>query len=159
MDGIYQDNRPGAVRPSDRSREGAPRAAQAGAWVLGSETHRRFVGSLVATAPAGWVVRLDPPRRNLDQNALLHAALSDIAAQVEWHGQKFDVETWKRLCVAAWIRERGGNPQLVPALDGHGFDIVYQPTSKLTKGDFSELCEWVFAFAAQHGVTLREPRT
>lgn len=131
--------------------------AQAGAWVLGSETHRQFIGSLVAMSPAGWVVRLSPPTRNLEQNALLHAALTNIADQVTWHGQRFDLETWKRLCTAAWLRERGGNPQMVPALDGHGFDIIYQPTSKLSKGEFSELCEYVFAFGAQNGVTFREP--
>lgn len=108
-------------------------------------------------AADGSVVTIGPPTRNLEQNALLHAALTNIAEQVTWHGQRFDLETWKRLCTAAWLRERGGNPQMVPALDGHGFDIIYQPTSKLSKGEFSELCEWVFAFGAHNGVTFSEP--
>lgn len=113
----------------------------------------------VIGAEEGSIVTIGPPTRNLEQNALLHAALTDIAAQVTWHGQRFDTETWKRLCTAAWLRERGGNPQMVPALDGHGFDIVYQPTSKLSKGEFSELCEWIFKFGAENGVTFREPAT
>lgn len=112
----------------------------------------------VQRAEDGAVVTVGPPTRNLEQNALLHAALTDIAEQVEWHGQRFDLETWKRLCTAAWLRERGGNPQMVPALDGHGFDIIYQPTSKLSKSEFSELCEWVFAFGASNGVTFKDPK-
>lgn len=120
-------------------------------------TARRRATEAVSWAEDGSIVTIGPPTRNLEQNALLHAALTDIAEQVTWHGQRFDLETWKRLCTAAWLRERGGNPQVVPALDGHGFDIIYQPTSKLSKGEFSELCEYVFAFGAQNGVTFREP--
>lgn len=118
---------------------------------------RELARAAVMGAKHGSIVTVGQPTRNLEQNALLHAALTDIAAQVTWHGQRFDIETWKRLCTAAWLRERGGNPQMVPALDGHGFDIVYQPTSKLSKGEFSELCEWIFSFGAQNGVTFREP--
>lgn len=122
------------------------------------ERARELARAKVMGAEHGSIVTVGPPTRNLEQNALLHAALTDIAEQVEWHGQRFDLETWKRLCTAAWLRERGGNPQMVPALDGHGFDIIYQPTSKLSKGEFSELCEWVFSFGAQNGVTFKDPK-
>jgi hypothetical protein len=124
---------------------------------LAHDVARNRAVAAVLAAEEGSVVTVGPPTRNLEQNALLHAALTDIAEQVTWSGQTFDLETWKRLCTAAWLRERGGNPQMIPALDGHGFDIVYQPTSKLSKGEFSELCEWVFMFGATNGVTFREP--
>ena len=125
--------------------------------IVHARAHQLAVAAVKSAEP-GSIVTIGPPARNLEQNALLHSCLSDIADQVTWHGQTFDIETWKRLCTAAWIRERGGNPQMVPALDGHGFDIIYQPTSKLSKGQFSELCEWVFSFGAQNGVTFKEPR-
>lgn len=108
----------------------------------------------VKTAPDGYVCVVRPPNRSLDQNALLHDALSDIAAQVEWKGARFTLDVWKRLCMASWIRERGGQPELIPALDGNGFDVVYERTSKLTVAQMSEFLEWVTAFGAQNGVTF-----
>lgn len=108
----------------------------------------------VMEAPDGWHVTLRPPTRSLDQNALLHDALTDIAKQVEWKGKRFTVDVWKRLCMASWIRERGGQPELIPALDGNGFDVIYERTSKLTVAQMSEFLEWVTAFGAQSGVTF-----
>jgi hypothetical protein len=108
----------------------------------------------VKTAPDGYVCVVRPPNRSLDQNALLHDALSDIASQVEWKGHRFTLDVWKRLCMASWIRERGGHPEMIPALDGNGFDIVYERTSKLTVGQMSEFLEWVTAFGAQNAVTF-----
>lgn len=108
----------------------------------------------VKTAPDGFVCVVRPPNRSLDQNALLHDALSDIAAQVEWKGQRFTLDTWKRLCMASWLRERGGQPELIPALDGNGFDVVYERTSKLTVAQMSEFLEWITAFGTENGVTF-----
>ncbi|MDP0919102.1 recombination protein NinB, partial [Klebsiella pneumoniae] len=41
--------------------------------------------------------------RSGEQNKALHAALTDIAAQVEHAGKKWDVLIWKRLLTAAWL--------------------------------------------------------
>lgn len=101
------------------------------------------------------VVEVRKETRSLEQNALLHAALTDIANQVEWYGKKFDVVVWKRLCVASWLREKNQTPDLIPALDGNGFDVVYEKTSKLSVTQCSELLEWCFAFGAEHGVKFR----
>lgn len=101
------------------------------------------------------VLELRPERRSDVQNKLLHAAISDIADQVVWHGKKFDLLTWKRLCVASWLREGGEQPELIPALDGAGFDVVYEKTSRLSTTQCSVLIEWCFAFGAEHGVNFR----
>lgn len=117
-------------------------------------TAREGAQRAVRTAPDGYVCVVRPPNRSLDQNSLLHDALTDIAKQVEWKGLRFSVDVWKRLCMASWIRERGGQPELIPALDGNGFDVVYERTSKLTVAQMSEFLEWVTAFGAQNGVTF-----
>lgn len=96
-------------------------------------------------------------KRNNDQNALLHSCLSEIARSVEWAGRKWDVETWKRLMVAAWCRTRGEALLMVPAIDGQGVDIVFQRTSKLSKAECAELIDFVQAWGAQHGVTFQSP--
>lgn len=53
------------------------------------------------------VVELKPATRSNEQNALLHAHLSEIARTHDWAGSKRDIDTWKRLLTAAWLRARG----------------------------------------------------
>jgi hypothetical protein len=96
-----------------------------------------------------------PETRSTDQNALLHALLTDIAGRREWAGKKRDMEAWKRLFVAAWLRAHGRGVEVLPALDGHGVDIVYERTSKLTKDECGRLMEWIEAFASERGVVFQ----
>lgn len=103
---------------------------------------------------------LDKPRklvikdvdRSGEQNKRLHAMLGDVSHQVEHAGKKWDVLIWKRLLTAAWLRESGDQPQLIPAVDGHGFDVIYERTSQLTVKQCGELMEWIEAFGAEHQV-------
>lgn len=90
--------------------------------------------------------------RSDEQNKKLHACLKDIASQVEHAGRKWDITIWKRLCVAAWLRERGSSIEMIPAIDGKGIDVLYEPTSKLSMKKCAELIEWVTAFGAEHDV-------
>ncbi len=110
---------------------------------------------LVQQGPVEVVVR--KPTRSSDQNRRCHAMLADIARQAEWAGQKFTAEIWKRLCVAAWLRECGGKPMLIPSLDGNGVDIIFERTSKLTVKQMASLIEWLFALGAELGVNWSDP--
>ena len=102
------------------------------------------------------VLEIRPERRSDAQNRLLHACLSEISKQVEWAGCKRDVDTWKRLLTAAWLRARGEPIEMLPALDGNGVDIVFRRTSQLTKAECAELSEFVMAWAAERGIVLME---
>jgi hypothetical protein len=166
MDGIYQDNAPHAVRPVDRSRQGAARSPQPGSWVLGSETHRRFLGALVASYPVGWVVKLLRPRRKLKQNAILHACLTDIAAQLYWppppqnDGELHDIEWWKRRCTLQWLIDTKTPYEIItPLYDGgeQEYGLLLPHTSDLDTKQCAELVDWILAFGATNGVTFREP--
>ena len=90
--------------------------------------------------------------RSGEQNKLLHKLLSQIAEQISWHGQKLTIDVWKRLCTAAWLREAGHSPMLVPALDGHGIDMIFEHTSKLSVAQCASLITWIEAFGSQEGV-------
>jgi hypothetical protein len=92
---------------------------------------------------------VEEERRNNRQNALLHATLADIASRREWAGRKWEAEVWKRLLTAAWMRTRGEQLVVVPALDGHGVDVVFQRTSRLSKADMAELIDFIQAWEAQ----------
>ena len=63
-----------------------------------------------------------PEKRSDAENRLLHAMLTYISKHMEWAGKRRDVETWKRLLTAAWLRARGEHIEMLPALDGHGID-------------------------------------
>ena len=113
----------------------------------------------------GWLMAGDkrltleirPEKRSDAQNRLLHACLSEISKQVEWAGAKRDVDTWKRLLTAAWLRARGEPIEMLPALDGHGVDIVFRRTSQLTKAECAELSEFVMAWAAERDIVIHAP--
>lgn len=92
--------------------------------------------------------------RSSEQNAKFHAVLADIARQKQWAGQWLDVEDWKRLVTAAWIRATGGHIRVFPSIDGQGMDVLYQHTSRLSKRDMVDLIEYVMAWAIGNGVTL-----
>lgn len=94
------------------------------------------------------------PTRSIEQNAKLHAVLHDISKQKQWAGTWLDVEDWKRLMVAAWCRANKESARMVPALDGHGFDVIYRRTSKLSVSEMIDLIEFVTWWAVENDVRL-----
>jgi hypothetical protein len=120
-------------------------------FILSHAEARKRAAEAVLKAPDGHCVRVGESTRNLDQNARLHALLTEIAESREWAGRKWDVDTWKRLLTGAWLRTRNESPQMLPAIDGHGVEVIYQRTSQLTKRECSELMEFIEAW--QHDAT------
>lgn len=100
------------------------------------------------------VLSIKPETRSLKENAMLHAMLTYISKNLEWAGKKRDVETWKRLMVAAWCRAKNEQVEILPALDGHGVDIVFRKTSKLTRAECADLIEFVFSWGALHDIQI-----
>jgi hypothetical protein len=100
-------------------------------------------------------LEVKPETRSDPQNRILHARFQDISRQCEWAGRKWDVESWKRLLTAAWCRTRNEGVQMVPAIDGKGFDVLYQRTSQLTRAESSELCEYVMAWGSSLEVPVK----
>ena len=111
---------------------------------------RRRAMACVADAPEGYVVTVQEPTRNSEINAALHATLGDISEQVEWAGRKWDIETWKRLLVAAWARASGDPVVMLPALDGAGVDIVFRRTSQMTQAEMRDLMAFIDAWCSEH---------
>ena len=98
------------------------------------------------------VIEVKPEKRSIAENAMLHALLTRISEQMQWAGAKRDTETWKRLLTAAWCRARNEHIEILPAVDGHGVDIVFRRTSELSRAECAELIEYVLAWAAEHGI-------
>jgi hypothetical protein len=98
------------------------------------------------------VLELRKETRSDKQNRLLHSRFNDIAKHIEWAGCKRDADVWKRLLTAAWLRARGEGIEILPAIDGHGVDVVFRHTSKLTRAECVELSEFVMAWGTDREV-------
>lgn len=97
------------------------------------------------------VVSLGRPQRSLSQNRKLWPMLSDVSRQVNWYGQMLAPESWKDIFTAALKKQKA-----VPGIDG-GFVVLGARTSKMSKSEFTELIELIYAFGTQQGVTWSEP--
>lgn len=125
------------------------------------QAHKAFKGAWRFAKPlliggSRLLLEVKPATRTSDQNAKLHACLADVAKQVKWQGKLMDVEDWKRLMTAAWCRANQEGVEMVPAIDGQGFDVLYQRTSKLSRAECADLIEYVIAWGAMHGVKFTE---
>ncbi|HOD33463.1 MAG TPA: recombination protein NinB [Holophaga sp.] len=112
---------------------------------------RQNAAKAVMQAPEGFVVTIQEPTRNLTQNSRLWASLTEVSRQVDWHGNRLTPDEWKDVFSAALKRQK-----VVPGIDG-GFVVIGARTSKMSKREFGELLELVYAFGAQHGVVFKDP--
>jgi hypothetical protein len=119
-------------------------------FILAHAKARQGAKDCIDQLPEGWRVECSPPRRGADINAALHAMLGEIAAAVPWAGKRRSIEVWKRLLVAAWTRAVGEQVEFLPALDGHGVDIVFRRTSAMTQAEMRDLLAFVEAWAAEN---------
>lgn len=105
-----------------------------------------------------WVEKMKPgtrvifkgPKRTLPQNEKMWVALTELATQLQWHGEKLTPDEWKILFMDALTREM----RVVPSLDGSGVVNLGRSSSNLEKSEFSDLIELIHQFGANHGVVF-----
>jgi hypothetical protein len=119
-------------------------------FILAHREARNRAIVAIKEAPDGVAVTLSEPRRTSAENSLLHALIGDISEEHKWAGEYRDAETWKRLMVAAWCRVRGEPVQLLPAIDGEGFDMIPARTSALSKAECADLITFIQTFTSKH---------
>lgn len=115
-------------------------------------TARGLALAAVKAAPDGWVVRITPPTRSLDQNRLLWPILTTLSKRVLWDGDRLSADEWKDLLTASLRKQK-----VVRGVDG-GLVFLGLHTSSMDKGEFSDLLDLSLAFAAERGVALADPR-
>lgn len=120
--------------------------------IITGEAARKAICRHVLSAPEGHVVKISEPTRNLEQNAKMWAMLADLEHQCHWHGVKLVAEEWKDLLSAGLVQSK-----VVPNLEGNGFVILGQRTSKLTKSQFSALIELIYSFGSERNVEWTDP--
>lgn len=118
-----------------------------------SEEDRKRARTYINSAPPGTRVEFKAIKRSNDQNSLMWAMLTDIAAQKEHSGRKYTPDQWKILFLHAIGRE----VQFIPSLDNKTFLPWGQSSSDLSKKEMGDLIDFIDAWCAQNGVILHGP--
>ena len=125
-------------------------------FVMAHAEARRRAMSAVADAPEGYVVRVEQPTRNSEQNALLWVLLDAFSRQLVWpvNGAmvKLAAEEWKDILTAAFKQE---TQRIAMGMNG-GMVILGMRTSQMGKRQFAEFIEFVQSVAVDRGVMLDE---
>lgn len=118
---------------------------------IATEKHRTRVKEAIDEAPLGHHVVIKPPNRTLDQNALLWELLNQVARRVEWYGRYLRADDWKHIFTASLKQQTA-----VPGIEQGSMVVLGLSTSKMTKKQFSDLVEIIYAFCAERGVDLEQ---
>jgi hypothetical protein len=101
-----------------------------------------------------WVLSIKPETRTQAQNRLMWPLLTVFARELLWpvngHMVKIDEDDWKDVLSAAF---KGETVRLAMGLNG-GVVLLGQRTSKFSKAEFSDWIEFLYATAADRGVSL-----
>lgn len=116
-------------------------------FILAHDTARQMAMQAIRNAPVGYVVEVKERTRSIEQNSLLWSLLTDVSRQVEWYGRKLAPEDWKHVFSSALRKQ-----DVVPNIEGNGFVVLGQSTSKMGKREFSDLIELIYSFGAEHNV-------
>lgn len=121
--------------------------------VLRNAADRSKAAHWIAKAPPGTRVEFRAVKRSLPQSARMWAFLTEIAAQVKWHGMKLSAADYKLIFLDALHRE----VRAVPNLDGTGFVNLGRSSSDLSKEEMADLLALIEAWGAKHNVKFNDP--
>jgi len=125
-------------------------------FVMAHDEARRRAVEAVRTAPPGFVVRVEPPKRSGDQNAKFHALCSDIARSgFAWAGKPRTAAEWKVLLVSGHAAATKQGAEMVPGLENE-FVNLRESTARMSRARSSSLIEYALAFATAHGIELAD---
>jgi len=115
--------------------------------ILAGAEQRQRAQKLILRAPDGYVVSISEPKRTLEQNAKMHAMLTDISL-AKPQGRSLSPDVWKALL----MHEAGFKCTFERSIDGTGVVPLGFKSSRLRKAEFSDLIEAMYAFGAEHGI-------
>lgn len=120
--------------------------------LLKGPSQRAFAKQLIDKAPAGAVLRISEPTRSPDQNAKMHAMLSDIS-RAKPEGRHWTPETWK----CAFMHVLGHQVRFCEGLDNSGPFPMGFSSSKLTVRQMADLITVIQEYGDRHGVPWSDP--
>ena len=120
-------------------------------FILSHEAARRNAVQAVIDAPEGYVVRVEPKTRSLEQNARLHALFTEASRRLTWQGRKLSADQWKVLFISGHAIATGRGADMIPGLEGE-FVNVRESSARMSVARLTSLMEYVEAWMAEHEV-------
>ena len=112
---------------------------------------REAAKAAIDKAPEGYVVAIGPETRSQEQNRKLWAMLRDVAEQAVFNGRQYTPDHWKIFMVSGFRQEmphKGLNNEPV---------MLSTSTRVMTKSDFSDFIEYIYATGIDLGVIFSDP--
>lgn len=132
-------------------------------FILAHDEARRRAAQFAMEAPLGWRAVFEEPKRKSAQSDKFHAMIGEIAKQIEHIGRKWDADDMKRLLVDEFSEEMriAGTPlhhdgRVTISFDGRRTVQLGIQTAEFYVKEAAQFIEFLYAFAAQRGVTLSE---
>mgnify|MGYP001252665169 CR=1 FL=1 len=116
---------------------------------LSHATARENAARAVLAAPEGYMVRIGPRNRSLEQNAMLHALFAEAAKTAKWHGRKLTAEQWKVLFISGHAIATGRGADMVPGLEGE-FVNIRESSARMSVSRMTSLIEYINAWMAEN---------
>lgn len=126
-------------------------------FILAHQTARLRAAAYVADeAPAGFVVTVQEPTRNLEQNARFHAMCGDVAKSgVKWAGKTRTMAQWKVLLVSAHATATNEGSEIIPGIEGE-FVNIRESTAQMSVKRSASLIDYTRHFGDSQGVEWNE---
>lgn len=124
------------------------------AVIIQSDLDRERAAKWCRKAPYGMTVTFKEKKRSIPQNDLMWTLLSDVSAQKKHMGNHYAPDVWKCLFMHAMGKEF----KFIPALDGSTVLPMRFSSSELSKGEMSDLIEFIYAWGAQNGVVFHQEK-
>lgn len=103
-------------------------------------------------------VTIADPQRTLDQNAKLHALLTDLARSPQkWAGKLRTLDEWKMLMVSGHAVATGNGGEVIPGIEGE-FVAIRESTANMSVARASSLIEYVLAYCVMNKIELHETK-
>lgn len=127
-------------------------------FIMAHDLARRNALQAVQDAPAGYAVTISEPSRSLEQNALIHAELTEVGDAICWkfNGQPVDLDDLKSIFMAAYRKATGSAARFVIGADGQPVILNWR-TRDLSKRECSEFVEMVRAWLAEYKAQFSQP--
>jgi len=106
--------------------------------------NRDGVTQAILQAPEGFIVEIKEPNRTYEQNALYWASLNDLSEKLFVDGKCFTPDVWH-----IYFKQRFLSGKFTE-LPNKQVILLEPTTTGLSKKEFSDYVEQVFAFCAEH---------
>lgn len=118
--------------------------------ILTGDYQRRLAQTMIAKAPHGAVCNIREATRTADQNAKMHAMLSDVS-RAKPEGRLHTPDVWK----AIFMNAAGHAVQFEVGLSGQPFPVGFR-SSRLNKAQMADLITYIQQYGDENGVIWKQ---